>query len=257
MRVDVDRVLPEHVLKILWLDGHSKLKFGGSVEHVLALVDRHGALDVGDDSVDGLNDSFGVTTSRRAEDDVDPALGRKTQDVVAGVLRPVVEHDGARVDRGFAPDDLGHAGLLTLGVVVDDDELGDAVPQLELEGVASPGDRRPAHLSDQGAHVAGCGCANTDTQSDEPAGVNVDGAENHCRYQDTERAEDGNGLIVRFYESQRRRGNVTLTCAFPLRHVQKVNLLEEEQETLIPDGNQVTLFVKPYEIVSLRLVQDV
>ena len=71
------------------------------------------------------------------------------------------------------------------------------------------------------------------------------------------RAEDGNGLIVRFYESQRRRGNVTLICAFPLGHVQKVNLLEEEQETLIPDGNQVTLFVKPYEIVSLRLVQDV
>ena len=71
------------------------------------------------------------------------------------------------------------------------------------------------------------------------------------------RAEDGNGLIVRFYESQRRRGNVTLICAFPLAQVQKVNLLEEEQETLIPDGNQVTLFVKPYEIVSLRLVQVV
>ena len=68
------------------------------------------------------------------------------------------------------------------------------------------------------------------------------------------RAEDGNGLIVRFYESQRRRGDVTLICAFPLAQVQKVNLLEEAQETLIPDGNLVTLFVKPYEIVSLRLV---
>jgi alpha-mannosidase len=71
------------------------------------------------------------------------------------------------------------------------------------------------------------------------------------------RAEDGNGLIVRFYESQRRRGDVTLICAFPLAQVQKANLLEEEQETLIPDGNQVTFFVKPYEIVSLRLVQEV
>jgi alpha-mannosidase len=46
---------------------------------------------------------------------------------------------------------------------------------------------------------------------------------------------------------------VTLTCAFPLARVEKVNLLEETQATLSPEGNQVTLFVKPYEIVSLRL----
>jgi alpha-mannosidase len=69
------------------------------------------------------------------------------------------------------------------------------------------------------------------------------------------RAEDGDGLIVRFYESQRRRGPVTLTCAFPLARVDRVNLLEETQETLAPQGNQVTLFVRPYEIVSLRLRQ--
>ena len=71
------------------------------------------------------------------------------------------------------------------------------------------------------------------------------------------RAEDGNGLIVRFYESQRRRANVTLTTAFLQAQADRVNLLEEAQETLIPDGNQVTLFVKPYEIVSLRLVQRI
>jgi alpha-mannosidase len=68
------------------------------------------------------------------------------------------------------------------------------------------------------------------------------------------RAEDGDGLIMRFYESQRRRGAVTLTCAFPLARVEKVNLLEETQETLTPEGNRVTLFVRPYEIVSLRLL---
>jgi alpha-mannosidase len=68
------------------------------------------------------------------------------------------------------------------------------------------------------------------------------------------RAEDGNGIIVRCYESQRRRGAVTLTCAFPLARVEKVNLLEEGQETLPAQGNQVTLFVRPYEIVSLRLL---
>jgi alpha-mannosidase len=66
------------------------------------------------------------------------------------------------------------------------------------------------------------------------------------------RAEDGNGFIARFYESQRRRGEVTLTCAFPLARVEKVNIMEETQQALTPSGNQVKLFVKPYEIISLR-----
>jgi alpha-mannosidase len=67
-------------------------------------------------------------------------------------------------------------------------------------------------------------------------------------------AEDGSGLIVRLYESQRRRGEITLTTAFRLAKVQQANLLEEAQAELSPQGNQVTLFVKPYEIVTLRLV---
>ncbi|MCX6080561.1 MAG: alpha-mannosidase [Chloroflexi bacterium] len=67
-------------------------------------------------------------------------------------------------------------------------------------------------------------------------------------------AEDGNGVIVRFYESQRRRGEVTLTAAFPLARVEKVNLLEDSQAELKPIGQQVTLSVRPYEIVSLRLI---
>jgi alpha-mannosidase len=68
------------------------------------------------------------------------------------------------------------------------------------------------------------------------------------------RAEDGNGFIVRFYESQRRRGPVTVTTAFPLARVEKVNLLEETLEILTPNGNQVALQVRPYEIVNLRVV---
>jgi alpha-mannosidase len=67
-------------------------------------------------------------------------------------------------------------------------------------------------------------------------------------------AEDGNGIIVRFYESQRRRGSITLTAGFDLAKAWHTNLLEENQAALEPSGNQVTLFVKPYEIVNLRLV---
>jgi alpha-mannosidase len=67
-------------------------------------------------------------------------------------------------------------------------------------------------------------------------------------------AEDGHGLIVRFYESQRRRGPVTLTAGFDLAQVWRTNLLEENQAALTPTGKNLSLFVKPYEIVTLRLV---
>ncbi|HIQ05845.1 MAG TPA: alpha-mannosidase [Anaerolineae bacterium] len=67
-------------------------------------------------------------------------------------------------------------------------------------------------------------------------------------------AEDGNGVVVRFYESQRRRGHVTLTTGFDLAKVWHTNLLEENQTALKANGKQVTLFVRPYEIVTLRLV---
>jgi len=68
------------------------------------------------------------------------------------------------------------------------------------------------------------------------------------------RAEDGNDLIVRFYESQRQRGPVTLTTSFELARAWRASLLEENQATLETNGNQVTLSVQPYEIVTLRLV---
>jgi alpha-mannosidase len=67
-------------------------------------------------------------------------------------------------------------------------------------------------------------------------------------------AEDGDGVIVRFYESQRWRGQVTLTAGFPLRSAWRTNLIEENQAVLATDRNSVSLFVKPYEIVTLRLV---
>jgi alpha-mannosidase len=67
-------------------------------------------------------------------------------------------------------------------------------------------------------------------------------------------AEDGRGIIVRFYESQRRRGPATLKTGFPLAEAWRTNLLEENQEALEVNGDQITLSVRPYEIVTLRLV---
>ena len=67
------------------------------------------------------------------------------------------------------------------------------------------------------------------------------------------RADDGDGVIVRLYETQRRRGNVTLTAGFDLSAAQTVNLLEEKKDDLPVTGNQVTFGIKPYQIVTLRL----
>ncbi|MCA9886324.1 MAG: alpha-mannosidase, partial [Anaerolineae bacterium] len=67
-------------------------------------------------------------------------------------------------------------------------------------------------------------------------------------------AEDGNGVIVRLYEGERNRGPVTLTAGFNVSAAYHCNLLEENDEELLVENNQVTLNLKPYEIVTLRLV---
>jgi alpha-mannosidase len=67
-------------------------------------------------------------------------------------------------------------------------------------------------------------------------------------------AEDGNGLIVRLYESQRRRSKARLHLGFKLGSAWRTNLLEENQTELTAEGKTLTLSVRPYEIVTLRLV---
>jgi alpha-mannosidase len=70
------------------------------------------------------------------------------------------------------------------------------------------------------------------------------------------RAEDGNGLIVRLYESQRQRGPVTLRTSFQVKDAWLSNILEENQEKAEVAGEGVKLFVKPYQIVTLRIVPE-
>jgi alpha-mannosidase len=67
-------------------------------------------------------------------------------------------------------------------------------------------------------------------------------------------AEDGRGLIVRLYESQRRRGVCTLATAFPLAEAWRTNLLEENQERLEIENYKVHFSIKPYQILTLRLL---
>jgi len=66
-------------------------------------------------------------------------------------------------------------------------------------------------------------------------------------------AEDGDGLIIRAYECNRQRGPVTFHFGFPLESASVVNLLEEELAPLTLDGERVTVPLKPYQIITLRV----
>ncbi len=66
-------------------------------------------------------------------------------------------------------------------------------------------------------------------------------------------AEDGDGLIVRLYESQRQRGPVALRSGFPLAAAWRTNLLEENQEALAVDEDEVQFNSRPFQIITLRL----
>jgi alpha-mannosidase len=67
-------------------------------------------------------------------------------------------------------------------------------------------------------------------------------------------AEDSQGVIVRLYESQRKRGEFRLTTAFPMVEAWRTNLLEENQERLETQNCHVRFHIKPYQIVTLRLL---
>jgi len=67
-------------------------------------------------------------------------------------------------------------------------------------------------------------------------------------------AEDGNGLIVRLFESQRKRCKFELTAGFDLSDAWRVNLLEEEMAVLSFKMNTITYNISPYQILTFRLI---
>ena len=67
------------------------------------------------------------------------------------------------------------------------------------------------------------------------------------------RAEDGNGIIVRLYESLRKRGQVQLHAGFEVAAAWETNLLEENESALRVENDSIQLDLKPYQIMTLRL----
>jgi alpha-mannosidase len=66
-------------------------------------------------------------------------------------------------------------------------------------------------------------------------------------------AEDGYGLIVRLYESERRRRTAVLHCGFSLAAAWRTNLLEENQAELVVEDDAVQVAIRPFQIITLRL----
>jgi len=67
-------------------------------------------------------------------------------------------------------------------------------------------------------------------------------------------AENGQGLVVRLYENERTRSEVKLTTGFRLARAFQCNLLEENEQQLQVGGNESTFMIKPYQILTIRLV---
>ncbi len=66
------------------------------------------------------------------------------------------------------------------------------------------------------------------------------------------KAEDDDGLIVRFYEAHGTRGSCTISTTLPYRKVSEVNLMEKVEKKLSLRHGKVRLTVKPYQIRTLK-----
>ncbi len=67
------------------------------------------------------------------------------------------------------------------------------------------------------------------------------------------KAEDTDDVIVRLYEAYGRRGSVTLEFGFDVREVYICDLMENELEKVTVQNNAVTVPVKNFEIITLKL----
>lgn len=70
------------------------------------------------------------------------------------------------------------------------------------------------------------------------------------------KAEDGNALIMRFFETRGEECTATLKLPAGIKSVKTTNLLEDEEQKITVKGGKVKMKVKPFEIVTLKLERD-
>lgn len=67
-------------------------------------------------------------------------------------------------------------------------------------------------------------------------------------------AEDDDAMIIRVYECYNRRSDAVLTLGLPVQEAYLCNLMEEEDEEIAFDGNQIAFQIKPYEILTFKVL---
>ncbi len=75
----------------------------------------------------------------------------------------------------------------------------------------------------------------------------------HVIIDTVKKAEDSDEIIVRLYEAHGQRGKVTVTFGFAPEEVAECNLMEEDDKRLDVNGSAVSLYVKPYDIRTLKV----
>jgi alpha-mannosidase len=70
------------------------------------------------------------------------------------------------------------------------------------------------------------------------------------------RAEDGDGLVMRFFETTGRACEARITFPASIKRATVVNLIEDEERKLKMVKNRARMGVGPFEIVSLKLAFD-
>ncbi len=75
----------------------------------------------------------------------------------------------------------------------------------------------------------------------------------HVVVETVKQAEDGQGIIVRLYESENRRGTVRLSFGRPLKQVHACNLMEQNEGVVSFAEHTVDLVVRPLDIQTLRV----
>ena len=67
------------------------------------------------------------------------------------------------------------------------------------------------------------------------------------------KAENGDGIIIRFYDAVNTRSVRTLSFGVPVREACLCDMLENEKAPVAVDGRKISLIVKPFEIVTLKI----
>ena len=82
--------------------------------------------------------------------------------------------------------------------------------------------------------------------------ANTDG--NSAVIETIKQAEDGNGYIVRIYEAQNMRENVTVNFSFDVAEIYECDMLENNIEKLDTDERSIKLKMGNFEIKTLRVI---